>query len=492
MPDVFAKNKPQNSTMDELTRKIYGAYETPTWIFSKIILPHIKDVLWDYLWVDLYCGSGNLILPMLELIPESDRVVFFEEHVFLCDILPEMVQRARYRASNYGIPPDLASKRIVVRNTFEQYPIDIFKKSNTKIFHITNPPYLYIGYIVKNKQARFWLRYFAGLFRGLQDLYQLALAYDVVYDIDNLIYIIPTNFLYGSSGANKIRCLVFEKYLLKKVYIFEKQIFDYTGQHVGVFFFVRKKHPSHHPQTFEVLTFSDGSFRRKTISVLPENKYRASTIFDEFVKKYKANLPLRVRYYLFEAELIKNKGKNKIIVIDSNKYIHGKYQKRIFYVNDKIYRKIKNNILFVKTVDGIKEDDRAGLYVIRDFFDADAIVVSRAPYRTHPIHLFLEPEIKPEQQILLMKYFNLLLNYFRRKTGGEFLTTYKYVDKDIVRKYLGLTQVRSLIETFPILCLDEKEKEIFKKLIDLGDAEKVIEFIKKIKKKNKTLLTWIN
>ena len=32
---------------------------------------------------------------------------------------------------------------------------------------------------------------------------------------------------------------------------------------------------------------------------------------------------------------------------------------------------------------------------------------------------------------------------------SEFLTTYKYSNADYTRKYLGLTQTRKLIETFP-------------------------------------------
>ena len=40
------------------------------------------------MWIDLYCGEGNLILPILNLIPKQDRQSFFKEHVLCYDINP--------------------------------------------------------------------------------------------------------------------------------------------------------------------------------------------------------------------------------------------------------------------------------------------------------------------------------------------------------------------------------------------------------------------
>jgi len=62
---------------------------------------------------------------------------------------------------------------------------------------------------------------------------------------------------------------------------------------------------------------------------------------------------------------------------------------------------------------------------------------------------------------------------------SEFLTTYKYSKAEYTRKYLGLTQVRSLIETFPIVNLDIFNKNLLKEAIDNKDFKKLLNILKK-------------
>ena len=64
-------------------RRTFGEHLTSKKIFYEYILPYIRDILYDYIWVDLYAGEGNLILPILKLIPEPERIDFFKERIFL-------------------------------------------------------------------------------------------------------------------------------------------------------------------------------------------------------------------------------------------------------------------------------------------------------------------------------------------------------------------------------------------------------------------------
>ncbi|MEM4620989.1 MAG: N-6 DNA methylase [Desulfurococcaceae archaeon] len=466
--------------LSDFERKKYGAFETPVWVFEKYIYPKISSLIYDYIWVDLFCGCGNLVLPILNHIPLDKRVEFFKNQVFLFDILPEMVDQAVENAVRLGIPRSIAEENIRVKDSLREYPVEVLKRG-LPVYHITNPPYMYIGYIVKNKDYRFWLDYFKGEREGLQDLYQLALFNDVKHGVSRMIYIIPTNFLYGSSVSNEIRRIVLEHYNIREAIIFEKQIFDYTGQHVGIFFFERKPYPIHSPQTFKVLKINKLEVE-KTITVAPVNNYRAGIDFYEFTKTFKSIKPVKTNFYLFIDEVLKNKGDLKVVCIDSNDYSSGSYSRRVFYVNNKLYEKIKNNDLFIKTLDGVRESEKAGLYSIRRVFNADCIIVSKKPYRTHPIQVFTTPSLSKEDREMLMKYFNLVLNYFRELTDSEFMTTYKYSDASFTRKYLGLTQVKALIETFPILEISTDEKEKFKQLIESQDAEGVISFLKDLRK----------
>ncbi|MBC7328106.1 N-6 DNA methylase, partial [bacterium] len=274
-------------------RREFGAHLTSIDIFKKFILPEVKDILYKYLWVDLFAGEGNLILPLLDEVPENERIEFFKEHILLFDIQKEMVDRCIAKAGRYGIPPEIARENIQCRDTLKDFPYFI-KEQKYPPFHITNPPYLYIGYIVKNSQRN--LQYFQGRNEGYQDLYQIALINDLRAGLEKMIYIIPTNFLFGSSVSNKIRNDFLPFYTIKKAVIFERKIFEFTGTNVCICFFERKK-PAREKIIFKAIKINN-EMREKIYQLNPANFYRAGGEFDDFVEHFRANHPLKVEFYL--------------------------------------------------------------------------------------------------------------------------------------------------------------------------------------------------
>jgi len=156
-----------------------------------------------------------------------------------------------------------------------------------------------------------------------------------------------------------------------------------------------------------------------------------------------------------------------------------RYVKIKEYVNDYLKHKIDSNILYVQTVDKGSSKGRVGLRKIKNDFDVSGIYVSSNTYRTHPIQIFLEPQISIGDQLLLKDYFNFLLEYFRKELDSEFLTTYKYSSAKYTRKYLGLTQVRRLIETYPILDLDDSSINYLKLAIEKSSFENILKRLKK-------------
>jgi len=467
-------------------KRVYGEYLTSIDIFKEFILPEIKENIYEYRWVDLFCGEGNLILPILELIPEEDkRIEFFKKHIFLFDIQKEMVEKSILNAFKYGIPKEIAQKNIMQQDTIKNYPTFLLD-SDLPVYHITNPPYLYIGYIVKHQDTQKYLEYFQGPNEGYQDLYQLALMNDLRANIKRMIYIIPSNFLFGFSVSNKVRDDFLTFYNIKKAFIFEKKIFEFTGVNVGIFFFERKEFPKIERVIFEGIKINKET-HKKLYTLEPKNHFRAGNEFEEFVKNYKSPKPLKVSFYLTTDEVKKNKGDRKVEVIDANAFNGKEYEKKVIEVNDNLYKKIKANVLFVRTLDTGSLNGRAGLYLIKEVFSVDGILISKSKYRTHPIQIFFEPQINREEQILLKNYFNLVLEYFRSRTDSEFMTTYKYSNSKYTRKYLGLSQIKELIETFPILVLGDYELNKLKILIERKDAEEIISFVKVCNKKKEVL-----
>lgn len=455
-------------------RRYYGEHFTPIEIFKSFILPEIKDYIYNYVWVDLFAGEGNLVLPILDLVPDNYKIDFFRKHIFLFDIQEDLVNKAIDNAvRNYGIPKEIAIKNIRQRDTILDYPTFLLDLS-LPIFHITNPPYLYIGYIKKHSELEHYLKYFDGENKGYQDLYQLSLINDLRFGIKKMIYIIPTNFLFGFSISNKIREELFYYYNVRKAIFFEKKIFEHTGVNVMITFFERKNRPCHEKVIFEGIKINK-NIHKKVYVLNPSNKYRGGDGFEEFVNRCVAIKHPKISFYLTSEEVEKNKGPYEVEVIDANSL---KYDRKKIYVNKDLYDKIKSNILFVRTLDTGTNDGRAGLYEIKEVFKVDGILVTKAKYRTHPIQIFIEPSLNIGEQVLIKNYFNLLLEFFRKELDSEFMTTYKYANSEYTRKYLGLTQVKKLIQTFPFQILKtDKVKDLISLIKDKNGRE-LVNYIK--------------
>ena len=461
-------------------RRAFGTHMTSIDIFMEFIYPEVKEKLKDYIWVDLYAGEGNLILPLLNNIDTEEREDFFRNHIFLFDIQKKMVKNCISNATRYGISESIARSNIQVRDSLESFP-NFLKMLNKPVYHITNPPYLYLGYISKHESTKNLLRYFKKKNSGYQDLYQIAMMNDLRNDLKNLIYIIPTNFLYGASVSNKFRTNFLKYYNIWKMIIFETKMFRFTGTNISIGFFQRKSNPQHDINAFNgIKIFPNGESSERRYVLEPKFKYRAGSEFIAFLKKFKATKPLKVSYYLLAEEVNKNLGENEVTLLDANKYNNGNYKRLKCNVNENLYKKINANILYVRTLDTGSNDGRVGLNIIEEDFNVNGILVSGNTYRTHPIHIFLTPEIPIEKQILLKKYFNFLLEAFRAKLDSEFLTTYKYSNASYTRKYLGLNQVRKLIETFPYN-MNEIEKLELNKIIDDNQFPETLNFLEKLR-----------
>ena len=109
--------------MENKTRRKYGLHLTSMEIFNKFIFPEINDKLRDNLWVDLYAGEGNLILPILNNIPLEEREDFFKNHIFLFDIHENMRKKCIENALSYGIPLKLAQQNVLLRDNLENFPV---------------------------------------------------------------------------------------------------------------------------------------------------------------------------------------------------------------------------------------------------------------------------------------------------------------------------------------------------------------------------------
>ncbi len=462
-------------TEQQKHRREYGQHFTSIQIFQDFIFPEIKQDLQHYIWVDMYCGSGNLILPILNHIDPSQRIEFFKHHIFLFDIQDRWIEESQQNATSYGIPLTIAQKNITKHDSLKNPPM-IPRWNNLPICHLTNPPYLYLGYIVKTQETHKYLPLFKGKYEGLQDLYQIALLNDLQNGIDRMIYLIPTNFLFGNSSANQIRKVFFPWYSINKAIIFEKQMFKFTGTNVMIGLFQRK--PKEELSPIKFLGVKHGSsLKERLYTLYPEDKYKAGAEFRHFLLKHKKENPILIKYYLKLKEITVHEGKTPIRVLDSNDYQKSHYSQLTFKVTSKFAQYVKSNCLWIRTVDTGHYNGRTGFYSIKESFNVDGIAVTSNTYRTNPIQVFFLHSISPENQIVLASAFNQILEYLREITDSDFLTTYKYSGAEYTRKYLGLTQVKQILSIFPNDLFYSSKISEFKSLIKRKSPQKLIDFL---------------
>ena len=189
------------------------------------------------------------------------------------------------------------------------------------------------------------------------------------------------------------------------------------------------------------------------------NNFKPNNEYYNYIKNNFKKNHVNVKFYLKYNELEENKGNNRVILLNSKDYKNGEYTKETFYVNDIMYERIISNPLFIRTVDTGSLKGKAGLYSIYDEYKTEGIFVKGQTYRTNPIQIFIEPKLTKNESYNLMRLFNNILNNLRDKTGGDFMTTYKYTDNPkYIRKYLGLKQVKEILTTISIKDLKDIEE----------------------------------
>jgi len=172
-------------------------------------------------------------------------------------------------------------------------------------------------------------------------------------------------FLFGFSVSNKIRKDFLPFYYIKKATIFERKIFEFTGTNVCICFFERKPNPSNEPITFKALKINNRT-QRKTYRLSPKNFYRAGGEFDEYVSHFKAKAPIKVGFYLTQEEVDKNKGQNVVKLLDINSFSNGYFKFNTYNINQSLYNRLKNNPLFVRTLDTGSWEGRVGIYNVKE------------------------------------------------------------------------------------------------------------------------------
>lgn len=173
----------------------------------------------------------------------------------------------------------------ITNNTYKNVKIKdtILKPLNyDNCWIVTNPPYLAKNKMSIEMKNKYNLK---DLNNQIEDLYEFYVLQLIKSACLGGILILPTNFLF--SYSNKIRKRFIEKYEIKTLKIYEKQIFNDTTSSVIVFNFIKRETTNYSIKTQLIQKDKVENF---VIELSKNNNYIFG--FELYKEKYKSNIKL--------------------------------------------------------------------------------------------------------------------------------------------------------------------------------------------------------
>lgn len=318
-----------------------GQYYTTN--HSYIIGNLINDLPQNEEWIDPFAGQGDLL--------------------------------SSYKnTKGYDIDPRHSD--VVERDTLLN-PLDYTNK-----WIITNPPYLYIS---QSKDRKIFDIY------NESDLYKCSMK-SIMSSLGGIL-IVPTNLFCDEDDL--FRKSFFSKFQIIRLNIFERDVFEDTGQVVCSFSFIKKDNLI---QKFPTIFFPSND--EEELELKYENGYK---IGDEFF------------------DLINDKNLDKKIKV-----------KRL------IEGSSKWNNIFLRAVDTGTSGGRIKLEFNRDPYFGTV-------YDRTVATICISQKLNEDQEKYIIKRFNEILEFYRKKYRSMFLTTARNSTRFYVRKRISFDKAYKLI-----------------------------------------------
>ncbi len=273
-------------------------------------------------------------------------------------------------------------------------------------FNLTNPPYLAKNKMSKQQKSKY--------LKELDDFYLLAIRNIINSKTEEGIVIIPVNF-FSAENSDKVRVELLSKYNITKVNYFKEQVFDDTTYNVVSFHYFKKEIPSI-KQVIEFTFYPE----KKSKSFILEEKYSYRIAGKEIAEIMKSPKLKIIR--LTEKQVINNSGKKEINCLFNDKNTEKKY-----FVNEKLSKNIKNNILLLNCIDS--NTSESGRIKIEDVqsFGYDCLIGKLTSRNIAYVLLSNEVSIHMQKQIIFL--FNQVIQQLRNDFNSLFLTNFRDNDR---------------------------------------------------------------
>ena len=283
-------------------------------------------------------------------------------------------------------------------------------------FVCTNPPYLN-----KNKASQLIKEKFFSR-QDFADLYQVAI--NAILSCQEGILIVPLNFL-SASNSTKIRKIFFEKFAIKKLNIFNQQVFADTSYNVIAFYFYKLQQPQEQ-QTIET-------------TIYPEQQKLNITLKKQDAWQFGGNIVEKIANTANNLAVSRLTNKNlengdlpiKIAIQDLK-------STAIINVSARCKNVLEQNIILLNAIDS-KNGKKICLQDIRD---AKILALIGKESSRNLAHLVFDKPIEINKQMQLINLFNQHLSQYRTQYHSFFLTNFrdnnrKRISFDFVYKFIN-------------------------------------------------------
>ena len=296
-------------------------------------------------------------------------------------------------------------------------------------FVCTNPPYLNKNKANEAIKEQFFAK------QDFVDLYQIAI--NAILSCQEGILIVPLNFLSASNSA-KIRQIFFQKFAIKKLNIFNQQVFADTSYNVIAFYFC-KLSPTQKQQTIEATIYPQK--QQLEIVLKQQDGWQFGGDIFEKIANVKNGLAIS---RITKKHLEKGDLSIKIAIQDFK-------NTEIIKVSDKCRQILEQNIILLNAID-TKNGKKICLQDIRN--NKILALVGKESSR-NLAHLIFEKPIEINQQLELINLFNQHLTAYRTKYHSFFLTNFrdnnrKRISFEFVYKFINFLYYEYIEKQFNI------------------------------------------
>ena len=296
-------------------------------------------------------------------------------------------------------------------------------------FVCTNPPYLNKNKASKAIKEKFFAK------QDFVDLYQIAI--NAILSCQEGILIVPLNFLSASNSA-KIRQIFFQKFAIRKLNIFNQQVFADTSYNVIAFYFY-KLSPTQEQQIIEATIYPQK--QQLEIVLKQQDGWQFGGDIFEKIANVKNGLAIS---RITKKHLEKGDLSIKIAIQDFK-------NTEIIKVSDKCKQILEQNIILLNAID-TKNGKKICLQDIRN--NKILALVGKESSR-NLAHLIFEKPIEINQQLELINLFNQHLTAYRTKYHSFFLTNFrdnnrKRISFEFVYKFINFLYYEYIEKQFNI------------------------------------------